>query len=550
MCSNQNLKHTKGGAHLREYLDRKPFFNYIFIALGAFLTALTLMIPSVGVLEWVSLVPAAIVFIIAARNGEVRYKQMYLYGFVYYMSFGLSIFHWFINLYPLDFAGMTKPAAAVVVIVAWCGLSLLQAVFAAFMPVLLAILMRKSPIAKFRVATPFVAAALFTVFEWMQTLTWAGVPWGRLSLGQTRMPVMLKSASVLGSYFITFVIVAVNFFVALFILMKRDEKRNVCLAAATGLLALNVIIGGAAELLEEKDGEKLIAAAIQPNISSHDKWEWGTLTTIKETVEKYSLSAAEEGATLIVLPETVFPYNPLENSSIYDFVTDLAVQCNATIVVGGFTSGEELDKNSLIFVHPDGRVDETVYSKRHLVPFGEYVPMRKIIMTLIPPLAEISMLGEDLAPGEDSAVVDTEAGRLGGLVCFDSIYETLAVDSVRDGAEIIVLGTNDSWFLDSAAVYMHNAQAKLRAVETGRYVVRAANTGISSIIDPDGMILDEEPPLVEGYVIAEVAQRSAMTVYSIIGNAFVYLNIGALVVALALSLQKRSRIFQNDLTIG
>lgn len=540
----------KGGAHLREFLDRKPIFNYIFLALGAFLTALTLMIPSIGFLEWVSLVPAAMVFIITARDGSVGYKQMYLYGFVYYMSFGLSIFHWFINLYPLDFAGMTKPAAAVVVIVAWFGLSLLQAVFAAFAPVLLAILMRKSPVAKFRTATPFVAAALFTVFEWMQTLTWAGVPWGRLAIGQTKMPVMLKSASVLGSYFITFLIVAVNFFVALFILMKRDEKRNVCLAAATGLLALNVLVGGGAMLLEPADGEKIKAAAIQPNISSHDKWEWDTLTIIKETVRKYSLAAAEEGATLIVLPETVFPYDILKNSSIYDFMTDLAVQCDATLVVGGFTSGEELDGNSLIFVHPDGRVDETVYSKRHLVPFGEYVPMRKIIMTLIPPLAEISMLGEDLAPGEDSAVVDTEAGRLGGLVCFDSIYETLTVDSVRDGAEIIALGTNDSWFLDSAAVYMHNAQAKLRAVETGRYVVRAANTGVSSIIDPDGTVLDEEPPLVEGYVISEISARSSMTLYSIIGNTFVYLNIGALVVFLTLSLKKRSRILKNDLTIG
>ena len=524
MCLNQNLN-PKGGAHLREFLDRKPIFNYIFLAVGAFLTALTLMIPSIGAVEWVSLVPAAIVFIITARDTEVHYKQMYLYGFVYYMSFGLSIFHWFINLYPLDFAGMTKPAAAVVVIVAWVGLSLLQAVFAAFMPVLLALLMRKSIISKYRILTPFIAAALFTVFEWLQTLTWMGVPWGRLAIGQTEMPLMLKSSSAFGSYFITFLIVAVNFFLALFILMKKDEKRNVCLAAGAGLVALNLLVGMSAELLEANDGEKIKAAAIQPNISSHEKWGWDSLTITKETVRKYSLAAAEEGATLIVMPETVFPYNPLKNSSIYDFITELAVECDATLVVGGFTSGEELDGNSLIFVHPDGSVDEKVYSKRHLVPFGEYVPMRKIIMTLIPPLAEISMLGEDLAPGKDSAVADTEAGRLGGLVCFDSIYEMLTVDSVRDGAEIIVLGTNDSWFLDSAAVYMHNAQAKLRATETGRYIVRAANTGISSIIDPDGRVLDEEPPLVEGYVTADVAARDSLTLYSVIGNAFVYLNI-------------------------
>jgi apolipoprotein N-acyltransferase len=104
---------------------------------------------------------------------------------------------------------------------------------------------------------------------------------------------------------------------------------------------------------------------------------------------------------------------------------------------------------------------------------------------------------------------------------------------VRDGAEIIVLGTNDSWFLDSAAVYMHNAQAKLRAVETGRYIVRSANTGMSSIIDPNGVVLDEEPPLVGGYVIADVAVRDSATVYSVIGNLWVYALIAALLCLLS-----------------
>lgn len=514
---------------MRELFEKYPIIKYIFLALGAFLTALTLMIPAIGFLEWVTLVPAAVIFILTAKDETVKYKKMYLYGFVYYMGFGLSIFHWFVNLYPLDFAGMTEGEAAVVVLVAWFGLSLLQAIFAAFLPVFLALVLRKSIISKYKMATPFVAAALFTVFEWLQTLTWAGVPWGRLALGQTQMPIMLKSASVFGSYFITFLIVAVNFFIALFILMKKEERRDICLASATGLVALNLLVGGAAMLFEAKDGKTFKAAAVQVNSSSHDKWQPGHMTTIMNTVEEYSLAASEEGAELIVLPETVFPDYPLEDREIYNFITDLAVRCNATIVVGGFTIGEELDGNSLLFVHPDGRVDETVYSKRHLVPFGEYVPLRKLIMTLIPPLAEISMLSEDLAPGADSNVVNTEVGRLGALVCFDSIYETLTLDSVRDGAEIIVLGTNDSWFLDSAAVYMHNAQSKLRAVETGRYVVRAANTGISSIINPSGEVLDEEPPLVGGYVIADVAARDSATVYSVVGNLFVYVLIAALV---------------------
>ncbi len=515
---------------MKEFLDRYGMLKYVFLAVSGFLTALTLMIPAIGFLEWVTLVPSAIIFIITARDRDVKYKKMYLYGFVYYMSFYLSVFHWFINLYPLSFIdGMTKFDAAVIVAVAWFGLSLLQGVFAAFMPMLLAFILRRGLARKHDMLTPFVAAATFTIFEWMQTLTWAGVPWGRLSIGQTGAPLMIKSASVFGSYFITYLLVAANFFVAMLILADGAKKKKIYLSLATGALALNLFVGIGATIFDAKDGNTFKAAAIQVNSSSHEKWKSGHLETIMETIEEYSIAAADEGAKLIVLPETVFPYYPLEHTGIYRFMTELAVRCNATIVVGGFTERDGLDENSLLFVHPNGTVSETVYVKRRPVPFGEYVPMRELVETLVPQLTEISMLGEDLAPGEDSEVVDTELGKIGGLVCFDSIYENLALDSVRDGAEIIVLGTNDSWFLDSAAVYMHNAQAKLRAVETGRYVVRAANTGISSIITPSGKVLDEEPPLVGGYVIADVATRDNATVYSLIGNLFVYVLIAGVI---------------------
>ena len=101
---------------------------------------------------------------------------------------------------------------------------------------------------------------------------------------------------------------------------------------------------------------------------------------------------------------------------------------------------------------------------------------------------------------------------------------------MRDGAELICLPTNDSWFLDSAAAYMHHAQARLRAIESGRYIVRAADTGISSVIAPDGSVEAELAPLTEGVSIATVYPTTARTLYSYIGNTFVYLLLTALTV--------------------
>ena len=213
-----------------------------------------------------------------------------------------------------------------------------------------------------------------------------------------------------------------------------------------------------------------------------------------------------------------------------------------TILVGAFTLNEDGETlNSVIPVFPDGTIGENVYSKRHLVPFGEYVPMRNLISTLIPPLAELVMLDSDLAEGEGAQILYLNGVDVGALICFDSIYEELTRESVLGGAQVITLSTNDSWFSDSAALYMHNAQAQLRAIESGRYVVRAANTGISTIIDSNGNILSELDPLVDGYITAEVTLSDSLTLYTIIGNSFVYLLILAILLLLSVNFSREIR---------
>ncbi len=510
---------------MQALLQKYKWFKYLLLVAGGALTCLTLVFPQVGFLEWFSMIPAAAVLIILSHDESVKYKTMYKYGWVYFMSFFVVAFHWFAYLYPLSFIdGMTKGTALIIVLLGCVGLSALQTSVAALFPVMLALGARRGLCKKRPMLLPLFAASVYTVLEWMQTLTWAGVPWARLAIGQTASAPMLKTASLLGSYLLTFLIVAVNFFLGYMIVAEEKKAKQISVAVAGLIIAVNGTVGGILVALDSREsGEKFTAAAIQPNISSHEKWS-DTFFLTDERVEKYCLEAAEAGAELIVLPESVYPYTAFEYESSRKFLTDIAVKCNATLVVGTLTVAESGEnQNSLVFVTPDGEVSETVYSKRHLVPFGEYVPWRKIIMTVIPPLAEISMLGDDLLAGEGSAIYDSEVGALGSLICFDSIYENLMLETVRDGAEIIVISTNDSWFYDSAGVRMHNAQASIRAVESGRYIVRSANTGISSIIDPNGRVLDSEPALIDGYAISEIALRQTRTLYSYVGNLLVLL---------------------------
>ncbi len=518
-------------------LTDKKRYCFLLLAAGGLLTGLTLVCPTVGFLEWLTLVPVGIFLLDCATDPTLRLRRLYGYGLFFFLSFYLVVFHWFVNLYPLDFIdGMTKGAALAVVLVAWLGLSLLQALMGGLLFVALGAVFRSRLARRIPFLRPFLGAGAWAVYEWTQTLGWWGVPWGRLPLGQAKYLIGLQTASWFGSYFVTFLLVAVNFCLAYLAcgLLAKDKEthmpllKKTCTAVAI-MLVFQYGAGTVIWLTGAGDEAKTVrVAVVQGNISSHEKWSASSIKRTRQVYRDYTIKAAEEGARIVVWPETSLPYVIEEDNAIGAFVSDLAVDANTTILVGAFTECEKGEYNSIICFTPDGKMLETVYSKRRLVPFGEFVPLRGLIETLIPPLAELVMSEGDVLWGEGAEIFELEEGAVGSLICFDSIYEGLTRESVSEGAELICLSTNDSWFTDSVALYMHNAQAQLRAIESGRYVARAANTGISAVISHRGEVLRELAPLVDGVLTEDVAMRSNTTLYTAIGNLFVYLWLAAL----------------------
>ena len=495
------------------------------LLVGASLTAFTLIFPAVGILEWFSLALMMVGVFRLCEDGGCSAKKAYGYGFLTIYVYYFIIYHWFLNLYPLDFVGLNNQASVAVVLLGWFGLPLLQAVVGGLVFLGYRLAVKGSIPARLPLVKPFLFAALWVIFEWSSTLAWTGVPWGRLALGQIKMLPMVQSASLLGSYFVSFLLLSVAGLLALAILNR--PKAVICGVVAVSIFAANLIFGTVSYLVPRKSHETVRVAVVQGNIDSHEKWGNKTNRRTREIYESLTRQAAEEGAKLVVWPETVFPYDAFATSSTRNFLCDLAEECDVSLVVGALTTDDEdREYNVLFWVDPDGGFREAYYAKRHLVPFGEYVPMREVIAALIPPLAELSML-DDLSPGRDSALFETQWGEVGSLICFDSIYEGLTIDSVRDGADLMILATNDSWFSDSAGVYQHQAQAQLRAIESGRYFARSANTGISTILSPTGEILEWIDPLTEGYAVAEVGMRSQTTLYTAVDNLFVYLCIAA-----------------------
>lgn len=515
-------------------IDVKNKLIYLMLPMSGVMTGICVSYFVPAAVEWFSMVPfLVLLFLCADAKGGI--KRGIGMGFAYFYPYYLTVWYWFLTMYPLDFTGLSPASALAAVLAAWLGLPLLQAAFA-MLQVPLFLLAARSRLSK-KMLYPVICGGIYIFFEWMQTLTWAGVPWGRLAIGQAYVPVFVGSASLFGSYFVSLAIVIVNGYVALAVLsaLERENVRAlISLGVACAVFAFNLALGGAVSLLRASDETEnaLDVAVLQGNISSTDKWKDNSFDNVTSVYKRLTENAARDGAEIVVWTETSVPYVLNDYPYMVRFIENISSVNDVTVFATSFWrdgDGSEADiYNAVLNVSPDTGLDtETVYRKQRLVPFGEFVPYESLVKKLFPPLAGLDMFASSVSVGDGAYVAETEHGKVGNLICFDSIYEDYALAAVRDGAELITVSTNDSWFGQSAALYQHTAQAVLRAVETDRYVLRAANTGYTCVISPSGEIMSAIPIDCEGYATSEVYMRSTVTLYSVIGNLIVWIAAGA-----------------------
>ncbi len=504
--------------------------KYMAITLmSAVATGLLYTFYRFGMLSFVTLIPYF--YSIFKLSIDCEKPKAYRLGLLFSFPYYASVLYWFCYQYPLDYMGFSNAVSAVYIAVAWLGLSLLYTLTMALVPFVTAKFLKTEFGKSHRYFAPAIATCVWVIVEWMHTKTFLGVPWTRLALTQQSCIYNLQTASVFGSYSVSFIIVAVNAIMAYGLYKLINEKANkkayLCFISASAIVVANLIYGTVSVKLDgKKDSTAVLVSALQGNMKSNEKWELDGVDKALEIYSRLVRQAADEGAEIAVFPETAFPIDLREDVWFKDRLSELAQEENITLLVGAFDSGKNEDGeyesyNAVYMFKTDGTVDENVYYKRKLVPFGEYLPCEKIFCTLFPFLEDLNLFTDVLTPGDGNELFETEHGKVGALICFDSIYELLSADSVNEGAELIVLGTNDSWFVDSSAIYEHNGQAVLRAIENRRYVVRAANTGLSSVISPTGEVLSSIAPLEEGQITEAVSFRTEKTFFTRFPNLII-----------------------------
>jgi apolipoprotein N-acyltransferase len=353
---------------------------------------------------------------------------------------------------------------------------------------------------------------------------------------------MLPLARIGGVFALGMIIVLVNALIAEMLAATRG--RTALAGAALGV----VLVPGIAALgpAEPSVGE-LDVAAVQGNVPREAFAGFGRARAIPEdeviignhlAVTRRLLGGP--APDLIVWPENSFDRDPRRAPELFEEVIDLIGQIGSPMIMASILEEGEGFTNSALLVDQQGLV-RARYDKVHLVPFGEYVPLG-FARSLVPALrAEIPVDG---IAGRTLAPFDVGGASVGVLICFESTYPALARSLVRDGAQILVVVTNNASFQGSPASRQHLAMSRMRAVEHGRVVVHAAISGISAIIGPDGRISQRSELFEQALLRETLALTDGQTPYARYGAAIeIAMGIGAaLAAACALAARRREQV--------
>lgn len=488
------------------------------------LTSLAFATHYTGFLVWFSLIPYFYVMYHHVPGWPGNLKTSALFG----MSFYVGILHWLPELHPLTWLqGVTYELSLLIVYGGVVGISIIVTLFVCGFGALLG---KLQPQGINRVLYP---TLLWMLMEWSQGLGEVSLPWARLAMSQYQNLPLLQIISVTGHIFISGLIVAYNAtFTALLIDLTatpnpRSWREQPALRWLASLLLVTAGVYGFGwwRLSQAETGMAVSTAVVQGNISQGEKWTtpaeyWHAVERIQGIYLDLSRQAiqAQTKPQLLVWPESAIPVRLREAEHVKQALFAFTRDNHVPLYTGIFDRDAKTDIsfNSAVFISDKGEIGD-FYNKRQLVPFGEFMPWRTFfgMIPVVNGLVEkINPMQHDLGRGATAGIVESPVGKLGGLICFESVYPQVARASVLAGAEVLLIVTNDGWYKDAISIYQHNAHAVLRAIENDRDVVRAANTGISSFIDHHGHIKGETKALERVYLAGNYIPRQTMSLYT------------------------------------
>ena len=469
-------------------------------------------------LAWGGLIPLLFVFEDKRPADAVRWG--FLCGFLFFAG----TLYWFFNL-----TRWFSYIAALGVTLLFCYLALYFGVFGA----LTSYFSRKEPLQRL-----FLLPSAWVALEWVRGHLFTGFDWASLGHSQYKNLFMIQIADITGVYGVSFLVMAVNVALKEMIasrLSRGEGGQNRVMLCLVSVMVLSALVYGKYRLREaggRYDGTVPVAV-IQPNIDQNEKFDKsaGMGADIMRRQLALSEEAAKERPQLMIWPESSHPGFLWEDREHFTELQDFARQAQIPLLFGSILKQEDDYFNAALLLSKEGAVTG-VYKKVHLVPFGEYLPLRHVF----PFLSALVGIGDFTAGTEwtvfPSGVASPDRmseGTFSVLICFEDTVPRLSREFVLNGAQLLVNMTNDGWFGDSSAPYMHLQSSVFRTVENRRGLIRAANTGVSCFIDRWGRIGKcvekvthgrHQRTAVSGYTIGNADFNNTLTFYTKYGDVF------------------------------
>lgn len=447
------------------------------------------------------LVPVALVPFFLVVRGQ-RARVGFGYGLIFGLAFLLPLVGWLRDFLGAQFGPWP-----------WLGVGLVEALFFGLAGAGIARVSRLP-------AAPVWAAAVYLAAELARSsVPFGGFPWGRLAFTQSE-GVLLPLASVGGAALVTFAVALMG--AALAELIVRLWARSFRAATVPVVLVSVPVLAGIAvlpTLSAQPDSGTAKVGLVQgnaPNIgldllSEDDVLHDNHVQGVRRLADEVR-AGEKPRPDVVVLPEQVGSWGPdRRDPELAGAISELGVPA----LVGGLAQdSQDRLSNRVLQWAPDGDVTAE-YTKQHLVPFSETIPMRSVARLVTP---FVDRFQQDMLPGDEPGVFDVGTARVGVGLCFDVAYDDVFTGAVRQGATLLAVPTNNAWFGQSEMSYQQLAMSRLRAVEHGRAVAVAATSGVSAVVQPDGTVNDRTELFTANNIVAEVPLRSQLTLATRLGS--------------------------------
>ena len=404
--------------------------------------------------------------------------------------------------------------------------------YLALFPAFFALVLR--PIIRTYGSTALLASpVVWVASELGRTYLLTGFPWVLLGYSQVSLLPVAQIASIVGVYGLSALVASVSAAAAMFAAAGPAQAgpHRVPVAAwraagGVGAILLAVAVWGSLRVSRSeltRMGDPVRVGLIQANIDQPEKMQLAQAGAAFNDYLRMTRQAIGAGAELVVWPESSTPFLFEDDRPSAERVRAIAREARVPILLGSDQVEWGPNRlpvryyNSAFLVRADGTTAET-YRKMHLVPFGEYVPLERLLFFAAPLVEAIG----PFSAGEHATLLPVGRHRLSVAICYEVVYPDLVRQFVIAGSELLTTITNDAWFGRTSAPYQHFAQASMRAIEEGRYLIRSANTGISGIVDPYGRVLQRSDIYQQTIVVGEARFLQESTFYARHGDIFAY----------------------------